>query len=398
MSKSNNLAEIVLSYVSFMVIGMPGAILGVAWPSIQKQFGLALDAVAVLLLAGTIAYGLSSFFSGRVVSRLGMRWGLALGAAVSALGIFGYAFFPAWGLIIGSAAVAGLGGGLIDSGLNLHFARHYSPRLMNWLHAAFGLGAAIGPFLMTIILTSGQPWQLAYLIAALLQVVMSLGFIVVFHNSLDDQPTEEVKIQRASISIQETLRQPFVWLSVAMFFFYAGIEVTPAQWTFSLFTESRAIDVQTAGYWVSLYWWSFTIGRVFFGVVANRVPVNGSIRVCMALMIVGAGMMWWNPSNAVSFAGLAILGFALAPIFPLLISTTPERLGDAHATNAVGFQVAAASLGIGALPGMAGSLAVSYGLEIVPPFIAAASVIMFVIFQFLSTHKVRLDYSLAVEP
>ena len=70
-----------------------------------------------------------------------------------------------------------------------------------------------------------------------------------------------------------------------------------------------------------------------------------------------AALLWWNPVNWVGFLGLLILGFAMAPIFPLLVTATPLRLGAADAGNAIGFQVAAASFGIGVLPGLAGALA-----------------------------------------
>lgn len=389
MLKTRDYAEVTLSYIAFMVIGMPGAILGVSWPSIQAYFGLSLDAVAVLLLASTAGYTFSSFFSGRVISGLGVRWAMALGAGVSAAGVFGYALAPSWVFMIGCGLITGLGGGIIDSGLNLHFARSYSPRLMNWLHAAFGLGAAIGPWLMTRILDAQLPWQTIYWVVAISQVVVSIGFAAIMRKTAASEinPEDNKPKKRVVVSIQDTLRQPLVWFSIAVFFFYAGIEITAGQWSYSLFTQARNIDIVTAGNWVSLYWASFTLGRIVFGFIASRVNITQSIRVCMVGIIAGAAMMWWNPTDAVSFAGLALIGFALAPIFPLLISTTPERLGDAHATNAIGFQVAAASLGIGVLPGLAGGLAAAIGLEIVSPYIALAAILMFAMFQLVSMRR-----------
>ena len=38
-----------------------------------------------------------------------------------------------------------LGGGAIDAGLNSYVALAHSPRLLSWLHACFGIGAASGP-------------------------------------------------------------------------------------------------------------------------------------------------------------------------------------------------------------------------------------------------------------
>jgi fucose permease len=92
---------------------------------------------------------------------------------------------------------------------------------------------------------------------------------------------------------------------------------------------------------------------------------------------VGALLFWWNPADIVSFLALALMGFAMAPIFPLLTSITPGRLGVADATNAIGFQVAAASIGIAVLPGLAGALAERTTLEAIPPFMVATFIILF---------------------
>lgn len=396
MLKSRNVIEVTLSYISFAVIGMPGALRGIIWPTMREQFGLPLDGLAALIVAGTISYAVSSFFSGRVISVLGMRWALALGAIVSAIGIFGYAMAPSWLFVLGSSLVSGIGGGVIDSGLNLHFARVYSARLMNWLHAAFGLGAAVGPLFLTWFLASGQSWQVAYFIIGLAQVAVGIAFAVILRNepATEVMQTEGSVAKRATVSIQETLRQPLVWLSIVMFLLYAGVEITPSDWTPSLLTTARNFDEPTAGTWVGLYWLSFTLGRIIFGFIANRVPVNAGIRGCLIGMIVGVALMWWNPSSSVSLIGLLILGFGLGPIFPLLITATPERLGDAHATNAVGFQVAAASAGIGLLPSIAGALGARYGLEIILPFMLIISIVLYGLFQIMSLKR----FTLVLEP
>ncbi|MGH7320785.1 MAG: MFS transporter, partial [Candidatus Rokuibacteriota bacterium] len=73
--------------------------------------------------------------------------------------------------------------------------------------------------------------------------------------------------------------------------------------------------------------------------------------------------------------------FSFAPIFPLLISSTPGRLGAASTTHAIGFQVAAAYLGTAAVPGAAGVLATWHGLEIIGPFLFSAAVALLVLHE-----------------
>jgi fucose permease len=51
-----------------------------------------------------------------------------------------------------------------------------------------------------------------------------------------------------------TLQQPIVWLSMAVFFLYTGLEAAAGVWPYSLFIEGRGIPPSTAGMWVSAYW------------------------------------------------------------------------------------------------------------------------------------------------
>ena len=77
------------------------------------------------------------------------------------------------------------------------------------------------------------------------------------------------------------------------------------------------------------------------------------------------------------------MGVSLAPVFPLLIATTPARLGDVHTANGVGLQVAAAVLGQSLLPALVGVLAHHLGLEIVGPALCTAAVALLALYELL---------------
>jgi fucose permease len=196
--------------------------------------------------------------------------------------------------------------------------------------------------------------------------------------------TESGSVQVRAI---ETLRLPVVWLSIVMFFVFTGLELSGGQWPYTLFTEARSIEPAVAGIWVSIYWASLTVGRILFGIAASRIRVDTLLRAAMLGCICGAALIWWDPAEVqvlgihVSFVGLALLGFSLAPIFPLSMSNTQGLVGARHAPNAIGFQVAAASLGIAVLPGLAGVLAERRGLEVIGPFLLILAAIMLVLHE-----------------
>lgn len=376
------LAVIIVAYLIFILLGMPDGMLGVAWPSIQFTFGLTLGQMGTLLLASTAGFLITSFSVGRLITRVGIQRMLLVSLLVRGLGLAGMGFAPSWWAMVGAAFVFGAGSGVIDAGMNTYFAMNLSPRLMNWLHASFGLGATFGPLLMTFLLSQGIAWRWGYVLVGSVHALLA---VVVLVRAGDWQlRSPEAGEERAPIerkSYAATLSRPIVWVNIALFFFYTGTEVTAGNWSYTLFTEGRGIPVAVAGFWAGFYWASFTLGRFVFGIIADRINVVNGIRTMIVVATGGALLIWWNPADWVSFAGLAIMGFALAPVFPLLVSSTPIRLGVADATNAIGFQVGAASFGIAVLPGLAGILAERTSIEIVPPFLVVMAAIMFVLHE-----------------
>jgi MFS family permease len=56
-------------------------------------------------------------------------------------------------------------------GLNEYVAEHYASRHMNWLHCFWGLGAMLGPLLLSFYLSAGKTWRSAYLTISVIQFV-----------------------------------------------------------------------------------------------------------------------------------------------------------------------------------------------------------------------------------
>ncbi|MCX6039834.1 MAG: MFS transporter [Caldilinea sp.] len=380
-------ALVATAYAIFIVLGFPDGMLGVAWPSMMQQFQLQNAQMGTMLLVATTGFLLTSFNSGRLIGWFGIARLLVVSCIVRGVGLLGIAMAPDWPLLVAAAFLFGVGSGAIDGGMNTFFAmRVRSPRLMNWLHASFGLGATVGPILLTSLFSLGLTWRWGYVLVAMLQVLV--GLVVLLRAGEWQMRAEEAVAtgtpQRSTLA---TLARPIVWINIAIFFFYAGIEVTAGNWSYSLFTEVRGVSPELAGLLSSLYWGSFTVGRVFFGVVADRFSAISTVRAMGIMAFVAALLLWWNPINWVGFAGLLLLGFALAPVFPLLITATPSRLGNADANNAIGFQVAAASFGIGVLPGLAGALADYSTLEAVTLFMVVGLLLVAILHELAVRHS-----------
>ncbi|MGH7965225.1 MAG: MFS transporter, partial [Candidatus Binatia bacterium] len=326
-----------LTYLGFVSLGLPDGLLGVAWPSIRAFFRLPLDALGALLITFTSGYVLSSFSSGRMLSRVNVGSLLALSCVATATSLLGYALTPLWWIMVALGALAGVGAGAIDAGVNTYVATHHSARTVNWLHACYGIGAALGPVIMTTVLGAGLAWQYGYGIVGIGQLVLAacFGLTHKWWPAAGSIPDKAGDVSLAA-PVSSTLRLSAVWLSIAAFFIYTGLEAAAGAWAYSVFTEARAIPMHTAGLWVSIYWGSLTMGRLVFGAIVSFAPIRLLLQLCMASIALGAALIWLNLADMASFLGLALIGLASGPIFPSLIATTPERLGEAHTANGVG--------------------------------------------------------------
>src|SRR5579872_3797351 len=168
--------QLALAAAGFVGLGLPEGLLGVSWPSIRASFGLPLDALGLLFATFATGYFVSSAASGRVIARFGIGRGLAASCSLAGVCLLGYSVVPAWASMVVLGAFLGIGAGLIDAGINTYAAIAHGSRALNWLHAAYGIGAAVGPLVMTAFLSAGLPWNVGYALVGLLQLCLGSAY------------------------------------------------------------------------------------------------------------------------------------------------------------------------------------------------------------------------------
>ena len=397
-SKTNNLSRVkvnllVLAYIAFVALGLPASLMGVAWPTLRAELSLPLDALGLLLISSTIGFLISSFIIARLIARFGIGSLLMFSSLLSAVAFIGYTIAPSWTFIIVMGAVGGFGSGVTDAGLNTYLAAEYNESQMQWLHASFGIGATLSPLIMTASLALFASWRPAYIFVGALMVIMAICFFLTLpawkrSKQLSTEAAESQDAERGLLdyhtSLWETLLRLVTWVGMLMFLLYTGAELTLGNWTYTLFTEGRGVSPQLAGLWAGGFWATFTIGRVLGGLYAHRIRLNTMMVGALVLALVGAILFWWNPIALVGVAGVFIVGFAMAPIFPGLVSSTSQRVGQRHAGNTIGIQMSAAGLGGALLPSLAGFLAERISLETIPAMLSV-SLLGLLILYLLST-------------
>lgn len=363
MSRSNTLL-LVLSFVGFIALGLPDAVIGVAWPALRTHFSLPQDALGPLFITVTVGSVLASTASGVVLSRIGIGDLLALSCAITAISLFGYTIAPSWIVLVTLGLLTGFGAGAIDAAINTYAATRYSARLVNVLHAFYGVGAATGPALMTAVLTAGRGWQLGYRIIVAVEITLALAFI--FSRKQWPPPVAAHEEHHRPARLVETLRLGKVQLSLLVFLIYTGCEASAGAWVFSLLYEARDISTASAGTAVTLYWGGLFASRLGYAFLPSNASPVAIIRLCIITALCGMVALAVNLHPLVDTAAIALVGFASGPIFPSLIATTPARVGPRHTANTVGLQVSIAAVGLAVLPALSGLIAQHLGLELIP--------------------------------
>lgn len=376
-----------LAFLAFVSLGLPDGTLGVAWPSLRRSFGLPIDRLGVLLLALMAGYLASSFSSGMAVARLGVGRLLLWSSVSVAAGALVWSVTPFWPLVVGGAVLSGLGAGAIDAGLNAFAATHFAPRIVTWLHASWGLGAMLGPLVLTAALTSGLGWRGGYALLGACLLAMAVAFratLGLWNGGAEAASAASLPLPAPETGwrgVRESLGRPRVRTNVLLFFLYTGVEGSAGQWAMSLLTEARGVEPGLAGITVAGYWGSLFAGRLAFGAAAHHVRPLTLLRLSLATAPLAALLVAVPHRALAGGVALLALGFLLAPVFPLLIAETPTRVGAAHAPHAIGFQVSAATLGAGTLPAAAGLLFRHTGLEALGPLLVAGTLAVLVLHE-----------------
>ncbi|MFW5694905.1 MAG: MFS transporter [Alkalispirochaeta sp.] len=364
---------LVVAFLSFIALGLPDGMLGVAWPSMSAEFHIPLGSLGILMAGFTSGYVLTTALIGSLVMWLGYAVVMIGSAASLALGGLILASAPGVTAAIIATVFLGGGSGLLDGGLNAYGAAFFRPRDLNWLHAFYGIGAAVGPAVMTPMIISGPGWRGGYGVVAAVSATILVLFVVTrraWNRDVPGAPDASGDISPTPVpdaDIYSTARLRAIGTgSVAIFFLYTGLEVVAGQWAFSLFTIERGMSAARAGMWVSVYWAALTVGRIVFGWVSERVSAPLILRGALAGCGVGIILLLPMPVPAVAPIGLALLGFSLAPIFPVLIGETPRRIGAHRAHHLIGFQIAAANIGAVSIVAAVGAAVEAISLEVVP--------------------------------
>jgi fucose permease len=378
---------LIIIYISFICLGLPDSLLGVSWPIIRTEFDISLSAVGpiyMMIAGGTI---ISSFFSGKVLKRFGTAKVTVVSTAMTALGIIGFYFAPSVQWFYLMTVPLGLGAGSVDAGLNAYVANHYKSHHMSWLHCFWGVGATVGPMIMSLFIKDAN-WRRGYLTVALLQAALALFLFITLpiwkkadvarSSSLSKTDTATEPKQTEAAKEQHLLNIKGVKPVLITFLFYCAAEGTLGLWGSSYLVQIKGLEASIAATWVAMYYGGITVGRFFNGFLTLKLSNKHLVRIGLLILLGGVLLLLLPLPIFFTMAGMMCVGMGCAPIYPCLLHETPVRFGEERSKSLMGIQMAVAYTGATFLPPIFGYVAGISTVAIYPVAILIYTLIMIV--------------------
>ncbi|MBW5400327.1 MFS transporter [Brachyspira pilosicoli] len=369
-------------YLSFISLGLPDALLGSAWPSMYKEFNVAISyagIISMIISAGTI---ISSLQSDRLTKKFGAGKITAFSVAMTAAALFGFSITHSYLFLCVWAIPYGLGAGSVDASLNNYVALHYESKHMSWLHCMWGIGATIGPYIMGYAITNNN-WNAGYRYISIMQIVLTaiLFFSLPLWNKNDKENKE--KINTKTLSLIEIIKIKGAKEIMICFFCYCALEATTGLWASSYLNIYKGVDIKTAASFGSLFYIGITIGRAISGFITMKLNDNQMIVLGESLILIGIILMIIPAVNTVSLIGFIITGLGCAPIYPSIIHSTPYNFGAENSQAIIGVQMASAYIGTLAMPPLFGYIANHISISLLPFYLILILALMFIMHKLM---------------
>jgi fucose permease len=163
---------------------------------------------------------------------------------------------------------------------------------------------------------------------------------------------------------------------MAVFFLYTGLEVGAGQWEASFCRGHLNLSTSVTGLATFGYWGALTAVRISLAMLPRPIPPRTVVRCGSALAVIAAAVIWWQPGPAVTVIAFAVLGGALAGVFPALVSLTPVRIGERRAQHVIAWQVGAAAAGGAGISALIGLLIGTTSLAALGPSLTTLAILV----------------------
>ncbi|MFH1475183.1 MAG: MFS transporter [Chloroflexota bacterium] len=377
---------VVTSYASFILIGWSGLLIPSLLRVIKAEFGQTDAGFGLLYLISALFFAIGALSAGLLAERLGRRVLLPLSALAIAVGLATQGLAPSWPVLLLGVALAGAGSGAIDAGVNsvvMDLSVSGKGSALNRLHLFYSVGALGAPLAIGQLVGLGVNWRLlaagtGIVALALVVPLRTVGSVPPRRRAATVVPGAAVpgragaggavsddRGARANERgtgpderrVGPDLRLPLAILGVAIAC-YVATELGVSSWLVG-FLDDEPMSVATLG--LSLFWVGHASGRLTAVRIADRFDPIRFTTACAIAGSVALAVAVHGPGGAPRIAAFAITGFALGPVWPMIM-TVGGTLFPHRAATVSGVLTAAGVVGSVLYPPFMGLISSVAGL------------------------------------
>ena len=336
-------------------------------PAIQERTGLSEGVLGLALLCAMMGLLASQAVAGGLVTRLGSRPVMTVGALGYAAGLVPVAFATSFEALAVSLFLTGFANGLLDVAMNIHgltVERRLGRPILSTLHACFSFGALFGAALGGLVAGAGLEVPVHLPATAALGALTILVARRYLLDSSADAAPEGPMFAVPSRAL----------VLVGVFAFCVLMsEGAVNDWAAVFLANEVGTGEATAAAGLAAFSLTMAIGRLYGDRLNERIGAVRLARAGGALAALGIGTAILTDITAVALAGFASAGFGLAALFPLALRAAAAR-GEVEGPS-VAAVTASGYLGFLAGPPVIGGLAELAGLRAGLLFVVAGCLV-----------------------
>ncbi|KAI8941430.1 hypothetical protein NX059_002652 [Plenodomus lindquistii] len=352
---------------SFSTLGLFNSSIGAVLPLLSNHYNLTDLHVSLIFLTGPVGYVIAAQCSDTIHARFGQRGIAIVGPIFQFISTATVAAHPSFGMVLVAFAFQGLGAGLLDgSWCAWAGSMEKANTISGMLHGSYSLGGAVGPFLVTTIITRHRPWYVWYSILAGASALEFLLLVLAFRHedAVSYSKSKQSKLTNTKAATKAMINYPAVWICALYFIAYVGTETAISGWVVSFMLRSRDATPYVAGLTSSGYWIGMVVGRVSLGFATDRLGVRRATVLYFLLAVGVEALFAIFSTSAVSIILMTSLGFVMGPMFPSAVVVLTRLLPAELHVAAVSFVASLGQIGGAFLPFAIGAVVQGLGIGV----------------------------------
>lgn len=338
-----------LTFLMFMMFAMTTDSVGVIIPEVIKEFRLSMTAAGSFHYATMTAIALAGILLGPLADRFGAKRTIILGLALFALNSYLFAVGRSFGFFLGLLVISGAAIGIFKTAAlaligDLSRSTREHTATMNAVEGFFGVGAILGPALVTYLLSVGLSWKWLYVVAGTLCLLLILTALLVEYPPRTRLATESFDLRGTA----GMLRDPYALAFSSGAFLYVAVECAVYVWMPTLLADYQGSATLLASYALPIFFVLRAGGRFLGAFMLARFDWTAvSALFSLAIVACFAGSVLGGPGLAIGL--LPLSGLFMSILYPTLnskgISCFPKAQHGAVAGVILFFTCAGAALG-----------------------------------------------------